>query len=78
MRSIRHIAIVAVALVLALPARSAEPEKDYRTTLANLLAELRQSYAGALESDSLLVNNPLRREQFAEMLHSADEVTIML
>ena len=78
MRFIRHIAIVAAALVLALPARSADPEKDYRTTLANLLAELRQSYASALESDSLLVNNPLRREQFAEMLHSADEVTIML
>ena len=74
----RYLAIVAAALTLALPAHSADPEKDYRTTLSNLLLELRQSYATALESDSLLVNNPVRREQFAEMLHSADEVTIML
>ena len=74
----RYLAVAASALTLALPARSADPDKDYRVTLSNLLAELRQSYAGALESDSLLVNNPMRREQFAEMLHSADEVTIML
>ena len=74
----RYLAVVAVTLTLALPARSADPDKDYRTTLANLLLELRQSYSSALESDSLLVNNPARREQFAEMLHAADEVTIML
>ena len=74
----RYLALVASALTLAFPARSADPDKDYRTTLSNLLLELRQSYATALESDSLLVNNPVRREQFAEMLHSADEVTIML
>ncbi len=74
----RYLAVVALALTLAHPSLSADPDKDYRTTLANLLAELRQSYSSALESDSLLVNNPVRREQFAEMLHSADEVTIML
>ena len=77
-RFFRYLAVVASALTLALPALSADPDKDYRTTLSNLLLELRQSYATALESDSLLVNNPVRREQFAEMLHSADEVTIML
>ena len=74
----RYLAALASVLTLALPAFSADPDKDYRTTLSNLLLELRQSYATALESDSLLVNNPVRREQFAEMLHSADEVTIML
>ena len=74
----RYLAALASVLTLALPALSADPDKDYRTTLSNLLLELRQSYATALESDSLLVNNPVRREQFAEMLHSADEVTIML
>ena len=75
---LRSCAALSIALVCSLPALSADPDKDYRTTLANLLAELRQSYSTALESDSLLVNNPVRREQFAEMLHSADEVTIML
>lgn len=75
---LRSCAVISIILACSLPARSADPEKDYRTTLANLLTELRQSYSSALGSDSILVNNPVRREQFAEMLHSADEVTIML
>ena len=74
----RHTVVFAVALLLALPARSVVPEKDFQATLGSLLDELRQSYASATESDSLLVNNPLRREQLAEVLKNADEVTIML
>ena len=74
----RHIIVLAVALMLALPAGSVVPGKDFHTTLGNLLEELRLSYASALDSDSLLVNNPLRREKLSEVLKSADEVTIML
>ena len=75
---IRHALLLAVPLLLTLPAHSVVPEKDFQATLNSLLQELRQSYASALESDSLLVNNPVRREQFDEMIRSADEVTIML
>ena len=79
MRSLfRHTVVLAAALLLALPARSVVPQKDFQTTLGSLLEELRLSYASAVESDSLLVNNPLRREQLAEVLKRADEVTIML
>ena len=74
----RNTLVLAVALLLTLPARSVVPEKDFQATLGSLLGELRQSYASATESDSLLVNNPLRREQLAEVLKNADEVTIML
>ena len=74
----RHISVLAAALSLALPARSVVPGKDFRATLGSLLDELRLSYAAALESDSLLVNNPVSREQFSEVLKNADEVTIML
>ena len=74
----RYLTILAMALALSLPARSVVPGKDFQTTLNSLLEELRQSYAAALESDSLLVNNPVSREQFSGVLKSADEVTIML
>ena len=74
----RHAVALTAALLLALPARSVVPQKDFQTTLGSLLGELRLSYASAMESDSLLVNNPLRREQLAEVLKNADEVTIML
>ena len=76
---LKYLTVTAVLLGLALPARTASvPEKDYKTTLGNLLPELRQSYAAALESDSLLVNNTAWREQLARMVKSADELTIML
>ena len=74
----RYSALLAVTLLLALPARSVVPEKDFQTTLNSLLQELRQSYASALESDTLLVNNRAQREEFTQVLKSADEVTIML
>ena len=69
--------LLAVSLAI-LPARSVVPSKEYETTLGNLLVELKQSYASALESDSLLVHNERRRAQISEMLKSADDVTIML
>ena len=75
---LRHISVLAVALLLALPASAVVPGKDFQTTLGSLLEELRLSYASAMESDSLLVNNPVRRERLSEVLKSADEVTIML
>ena len=74
----RSIVLLALPLVPALPARADGLEKDSKTTLANLLTELRQSYTGALASDSLMVNNGERREQLSRMVKSADEVTIML
>ena len=75
---LRYLAALAATLSLALPARSVVPEKDFISTLNNLHQELQSSYASALESDSLLVNNRERREQFSQVLKSADEVTIML
>ena len=74
----RYAVLLAATLLVAFPARSVVPEKDFPSTLNNLLQELRQSYASALESDSLLVNNRARRDAFSQVLKSADEVTIML
>lgn len=74
----RYAVLPAVSLLLALPARAVVPEKDFQSTLNSLLQELRQSYASALESDTLMVNNREQREAFDRVLKSADEVTIML
>ena len=75
---LRNAVLLAVPLLLAVPARSVVPEKDFQRTLNSLLQELRQSYATALESDTLMVNNRAQREEFSQVLKSADEVTIML
>ena len=74
----RYAVLPAVSLLLALPARAVVPEKDFQSTLNSLLQELRQSYASAQESDTLMVNNREQREAFDRVLKSADEVTIML
>ena len=74
----RYAVLLAVPLLLALPARSVVPAKDFQSTLGSLLQELRQSYASAVESDTLMVNNRGQREAFDRVLKSADEVTIML
>ena len=74
----RYAVLLAFPLLLALPARSVVPEKDFQSTLNSLLQELRNSYASALESDTLMVNNRQQREAFDRVLKSADEVTIML
>ena len=74
----RHTAVLAAALLLALPARAVVPQKDFQSTLGSLLEELRLSYASAAGSDSLLVNNPAYHEALTRVLKNADEVTIML
>ena len=74
----RYAVLLAVPLLLALPTRAVVPEKDFQSTLNSLLQELRQSYASAQESDTLMVNNREQREAFDRVLKSADEVTIML
>ena len=74
----RYAVLLAFPLLLALPARAVVPEKDFQSTLNSLLQELRQSYASAQESDTLMVNNREQREAFDRVLKSADEVTIML
>ena len=74
----RYAVLLAVPLLLALPARAVLPEKDFQSTLNSLLQELRQSYASAQESDTLMVNNREQREAFDRVLKAADEVTIML
>ena len=72
--------LIALLLILCACslARAVVPEKDFQTTLSSLLGELRKSYATAVESDSLLVNNSNWREELSEVLKDADEVTIML
>ena len=72
------LAALSGCLLSVLTARCVVPEKDYSTTLSSLLQELKQSYASALDSDSLLVKNPLHGEQLSEMLKAADEVTLKL
>ena len=72
-----YLAILAAALSPTLPARAEVPEKeDLRTTLSNLLPQLKKSYEEALKSDSLLVDNSTRRQQISEMVRSADDVTV--
>ena len=74
----RHFLISLAALAgLVFPGRAAAQEKD-NSTLVNLLQELQQSYTAALESDSLLVNSNQRREELADMVKAADEVTVNL
>ena len=77
-RSLFRYAVLLAVSLLALPARAVVPEKDFQSTLNSLLQELRQSYASAQESDTLMVNNREQREAFDRVLKSADEVTIML
>ena len=68
----------AASLLLILPFRTAGQDTDALATLTNLLTDLKQSYGGALQSDSLLIENKLRREELSEMVKAADEVTLML
>ncbi|MCR5277599.1 MAG: mechanosensitive ion channel family protein [Bacteroidales bacterium] len=89
MRS-RYLALLCALLLPVLPVRTAaqaaqdttrtvsSSAEEVRVTLTSLLDELRQSYSDALMSDSLLINNPERREEMALMVRSADELTIRL
>ena len=75
---LRLFVVAAASLMLAIPARTAVPDDDFRLTLTDLLPELQQSYREALASDSLLLDNNLRRQELSEIVRAADEVTIML
>ena len=67
------------AILLAVPVRADEvPQDELRATLTDLLPELKESYAMAVDSDSLLLENNARRQQLSDMIRAADEVTIML
>ena len=74
----RFAAVFSILLPLAMPSLSAAPEKGDQEVLAGLLQELRQSYAAALASDSLLVSNQERQKELSEILKQADEVTVLL
>ena len=74
---LRYLSVVTASLLLSLTVLSAQTERDRGTTLSNLLPELKQSYAEALGSDSLLVNNGARKEEVTEMIRKADEVAVM-
>ena len=67
-RSLFRYAVLLAVSLLALPARAVVPEKDFQSTLNSLLQELRQSYASAQESDTLMVNNRAQREAFDRVL----------
>ena len=76
-RFLRHLSVLAILLLTALPGRTVVPEKDHET-LNNLLLELQQSYSAILDNDSLVVNSNRLREHLSEMVKEADEVTINL
>ena len=75
--TIRYLSSVTAALLLSLTVLSAQNERYGGTTLSNLLPELKQSYVEAVGSDSLLVDGDSRRAEIAEMIRSADEVTVL-
>ena len=71
--------LAAVLFLLSVfPAPADTPEDNFRITLTELLPELRQSYLDALASDSLLLDNNVRRQDLSEIVKAADEVTVML
>ena len=76
-RLLRYLGAIAVILLVSFPGRTAAQEKDY-STLNNLLHELQQSSSAVLDNDSLVVNSNRLREQLADMVKAADEVTINL
>ncbi len=54
------------------------PETGFHPTLTDLLSELKASYASALASDSLLMKSSPQRARLAELVKTADDVTIMI
>ena len=82
LRHLFRLLTLAALLLPALPFRSTGqvfyPENDIQAALTRLLPELKRSYGTAVESDSLLVDSDLHKQRLAEMVRSADEVTIGL
>ena len=75
---LRWLLAALLCLLSVLPARADGPDDDFRITLTELLPELRNAYQDALASDSLLLDNSVRRQELSEIIRAADEVTIML
>ncbi len=75
---LRWLLAALLCLLSVLPARADGTDDDFRITLTELLPELRNAYQDALASDSLLLDNSVRRQELSEIIRAADEVTIML
>ena len=75
---LRAFATLSSALLFLLPAWGQTPDSDIHDILTDLLSDLKISHAAALQSDSLLLDTKSRREQLADMVKEADEVTLML
>ena len=71
-----RLTLLAVLFLPTVPARSDAPEVDTYATLSKLYLELKQAYASAVRTDSLLVNAAQRREQLSAIINAADEVSI--
>lgn len=79
LRYIISLSLAAAALLLGAPRASAQtPESDQTQTLASLFEELKAAHATALETDSLQMNAKLYREEMAEMIKAADDLTLKL
>ena len=70
--------VTAAALFLGSPQAHAQILDDESQTLASLLQELKSAHASALEADSLQVSARQYREDMAEMVKAADELTLKL
>ena len=79
---LRHLisfaACLAVLVSVAPKAFAQNPDGDQKATLSTLLEELKTSHSTALEADSLIVDYSQHREEMAEMVKAADELTLKL
>ena len=82
MIKIRHIfsltAGLAILLSGALQVSAQNSESKHEETLSTLLEELRATHSAAINSDSLLVDSRIYRDQMSEMVKEADELTLKL
>ena len=82
MIKIRHIfsltAGLAILLSGALQVSAQNSESKHEETLSTLLEELRATHSAAIDSDSLLVDSRIYRDQMSEMVKEADELTLKL
>ena len=82
MIKIRHLfsltAGLAILLSGALKVSAQNSESKHEETLSTLLEELRATHSAAIDSDSLLVDSRIYRDQMSEMVKEADELTLKL
>ena len=82
MIKIRHLLSLTACLALLLSGArqvfAQNPEIDQKETLSTLLEELKTSHAEALQSDSLMVDYREYREEMAELVKAADELSLKL